>query len=513
MSSTAPNRLFERWRIRTLYGRIALVVILAVNFAIIALSLCHFWIGPRIRAESEQRLRWGIAADLVNILESVAGKGVADYSAAELAAHRYLFFNPADEIYFVDEHGAILGTFGLQRQYTGKVLDIEVVKAFVADPLRTEGPYFLPLDERASSLAAFSAAPLRIRDSDAYLVVMFGGSAIDMMSRVLMENVGTQLALVAALIVSIAATAGCLLVLGGIFARFGELVNGARSLRKEVRPLSLRAGNDDELGELAAAMNEMSVAITGHVGELRNRDALRRELIANIWHDLKAPVAALKGYLDVRHHRGGTDDGENDLVTAFETGLQHLSRMLNELHELSRLEAREVRPSFEPVALDELAEDVVLTLRGRAQAGGIELRCHSEGVVPAVDADSVMITRVLHNLIDNAIRYTPEGGSVTLSVRPSEAGVDLEVADTGRGIDDLDLPKLFERNFQGHADTPDLRGAQGLGLAIVKRILELHETEISVVTVRGAGTSFRFSLPIRSSDRTIPADERARELP
>jgi signal transduction histidine kinase len=173
----------------------------------------------------------------------------------------------------------------------------------------------------------------------------------------------------------------------------------------------------------------------------------------------------------------------------------HLRRLVEDLFELAKLDAREVRPSIEPVSLGDLAQDVVQKYHLAAERKGVRLELDGGRDLPFVRADVGLIERVLTNLIGNAIEHTPSAGGVSVSTRLQGSTVSVRISDTGAGIPDEDLPRIFDRFFQAKAGKRDGQHA-GLGLAITKRILELHDSRIDVVSKVGAGTAFSFSLPV-----------------
>jgi predicted ATPase/signal transduction histidine kinase len=225
---------------------------------------------------------------------------------------------------------------------------------------------------------------------------------------------------------------------------------------------------------------------------------LRRELIANVSHDLRSPLASLRGYLDtLLLKEGSLSDAERHayLEIALRQA-EHLQALISELFELARLDFQGYRIDAEPVQLGELARDVTQKLQLAAQGRGVALAVEIEPELRFVRADIGLIERSLTNLLENALAHTPVGGQVVLSVFARGSQVVICVGDTGSGIDAADLPRIFERFYR--ADKSRSRNAEGsgLGLAIVKRILELHDSQIRVESEPGRGTRFWFELPL-----------------
>jgi signal transduction histidine kinase len=234
---------------------------------------------------------------------------------------------------------------------------------------------------------------------------------------------------------------------------------------------------------------------------LDENDRMRRELIGNITHDLHTPLASVQGYLETVLLRSDALDGdtrEQHLRTALRHA-QRLDRRIADLFELSKLDAGRVQPREEVFCLAELLQDVLQSYRLQAQQRGValDLAAGSHGQSP-VRADIALIERVLQNLVDNALRHTPEGGRVQLAIEPAgNHRLLLRISDTGAGIAAEHLPHIFERYWRGgEAERGDAAShSAGLGLAIVKRIVELHGSAIAVRSAPKQGTTFEFALP------------------
>ncbi len=222
---------------------------------------------------------------------------------------------------------------------------------------------------------------------------------------------------------------------------------------------------------------------------------MRRDLVANVSHDLRTPVAAVHGYLEtllLKEAVLAPDERRRYL----EVALRHsagLSAMIMELFDLAKLDAREVDVELEPFSLCELGQDVLQRFDLLAAQKNVVLEGLLSPTLPMVAADIRLIERVLVNLIDNALRHSPSGGRVSLICVADGADVLVSVTDTGPGIAAAELTHIFER-FYRPPTTADLAEGAGLGLAIAKRILDLHGATLDVVSERSEGASFRFTL-------------------
>lgn len=231
----------------------------------------------------------------------------------------------------------------------------------------------------------------------------------------------------------------------------------------------------------------------------------RRELLSNVSHDLRTPLAAMQGYIELLLMRHGSlepAEEPNYLQTAARQS-EKLGRLVNDLFDLTRLEADQLALQPENFELGELTQDVVQKFAHEARLRGVRLEGGSHAAMLWVHADLALVCRVLESLVDNALRHTAAAGSVTLEASAGDARTLVTVRDTGEGIAEADLPGLFDRydsgsRVQGVGATP------GLGLAIARRIVLLHGGDIAVRSAPGRGTEVSFDLP--SASRPHPKE-------
>jgi signal transduction histidine kinase len=250
----------------------------------------------------------------------------------------------------------------------------------------------------------------------------------------------------------------------------------------------------DEIDSLGETYNAMATRLIEQMQALESKDTLRRNLIANVSHDLRTPLASLQGYIETLQLKTGefsVEQRKHYLAVAHKQS-QRLTRLVAELFELSKLDANEAQPRFEPVMLGELVMDVVQKYRLQAEENRIALEVRIPTGLPFVQADIAQLDRVLENLLANAITHTPEQGMIRIELASTDSGVRLAICNSGKGISMEDLPHVFERFYQA-PERRHGRGA-GLGLAIAKRILELHDSHIEVESAPGEDTCFSFVL-------------------
>ena len=262
-------------------------------------------------------------------------------------------------------------------------------------------------------------------------------------------------------------------------------------------PADLARRSGDEIDRLGITFHEMAELIGQQVRALRDSDRLQRELVANVSHDLRTPLAALRGYLEtllLKEQCLAPEERHNYLEIAARQS-EHLSRLVGELFDLSKFDTEQVILARETFPMAELIQDVVQKYRPTAERKGVRLEATWPEPVPALSADIGLIERVLENLIENALRHTPAGGRVAVRLVAGANGICVDVCDTGQGIPAQELPHVFERFYRGEVSLVGKSGGAGLGLAIAKRIVELHGGTMQARSEAGLGAQFTFCLP------------------
>jgi signal transduction histidine kinase len=259
----------------------------------------------------------------------------------------------------------------------------------------------------------------------------------------------------------------------------------------------IKVNTRDEFALLARTFNQMADTLAGNLEELKTAEALRRELIANVSHDLRTPIAAIQGYAEtlMMKNESLTNADRERYTGIILQSSEKLRKLVDELFELSKLEASQSKPYMEVFNVAELVGEVFVQYRILARPKYLSVSYTSSQAAILVCADIGMIERVMQNLIDNAIKYTPENGSITIQVDIIQRQVLISVANTGPGIPASQLPHLFSRYATANPDKSPPSG-MGLGLMIVKRILDLHSFPISVENTTSGETRFTFQLPL-----------------
>jgi heavy metal sensor kinase len=257
----------------------------------------------------------------------------------------------------------------------------------------------------------------------------------------------------------------------------------------------------DEVGRLASTLNRMLDRIDATLER-------QRRFTADASHELRTPLAALSAEIELALERPRTADEYQQTLRSIADDAARLNGLVRELLTLARVDAGQELLALESVSLDELADGVVETLAPLAEQRGVALSSETDEQVDIV-GDQTRLTQLFVNLVDNALKYTPAGGEVTLSIRRDGASALIEVRDTGRGIPERDVPHVFERFYRVDSGRARSEGGTGLGLAICEWIARAHGGEITVLSAEGKGSTFTVRLPIEpGATPAKPADQR-----
>ncbi len=284
------------------------------------------------------------------------------------------------------------------------------------------------------------------------------------------------------------------LVLGVFLARaltrpLREITTATQAVAKGDLAQAVPVRSEDEVGQLAESFNRMSA-------DLARVTQLRRQMTADIAHDLRTPLTVISGYLEAL--RDGDLQPTPARFEAMHDEAQHLKRLVQDLRTLSLADAGELPLNLEPVLVPDLLARVAAAFRHQAQQQQVDIRLEPQAGLPRLQADSERLVQVLGNLVSNALRYTPQGGEIILSVQTRAEGLLLTVRDTGSGIASDELPHIFNRFYRADKSRRQEEGESGLGLAIARAIVHAHHGTIRAESEMGQGTAIHIQLPLEN---------------
>lgn len=474
---------------------------LSIIFLVLLLLMGMIYIAISVRSsiafvkEADQRMNANLAQSIALQIQPFV-KDSINTAEMENLLHYLMVINPHIEIYLLDSTGNILAYF------------TDHIKKVKRDKVSL-GPIHKFIESGQKSLVQgddprnferkkpFTATPIRLKNNSlGYVYVILGGEQYDKASSEIQKHFLTS-TISLGLIVALVFTGALGLILFFLMTkRLRRVTNVVTSFKDGDYSQRLDDDSRDDFGRLSFAFDRMADTIVGNIEELKRSDNLRRELVTNISHDLKTPLASIQGYLETIQMK--KDELTSDEIGRFmEISLQnarYLNQLVSELFELSKLNAIHAKPNREPFSISELVQDVIMTFRSSAEAKNVEINCLYQEGIPLVSGDIGMIERALSNLLDNAIRYAPENARVSFELIPNDTNVRIKVTDSGPGIPDTDVPNIFLPYFRGKRNATRENQGTGLGLAITKRIIELHDSNIRVETTLNEGTTFYFDL-------------------
>jgi signal transduction histidine kinase len=427
--------------------------------------------------------------------------GVPDLESLRQLASRAMIINPTAEIYLLDTDGNILG-HGLPADTVLRdKVDLAPIRALIDGtarmPVRGDDPRSGPTRK------VFSAAEVQSDGRlEGYLYVVLGGQTYEALANDIGSSYIGKVSAVAALVIVVAGATIGLLVFGMLTRRLKKLSREMQlvsdSAFDRIPAIDHRAPAGDEIDQLGQAFLSMASKIREQLAQLKDNDRLRRELVSNISHDLRTPLSAMQGYLETLIIKGDSlpDDERIRYLKIARRHTLRLGVLIGNLFELSKLDSASVTPNLEAFSVPELVQDIAQEFQLEAEEKNIRLETNLDANTAFTIGDIGLIQRVLENLVGNAIRFTPNGGEITLSIAERPESVAVAVSDTGCGIPDEDIPRIFDRFYRSETSDEALPGSSGIGLAIVKRILDLHDSRITVVSKVDAGTTFEFELPL-----------------
>ncbi len=488
----------------SLYSKLAAV--LAGLFGLVGLTIVWVTLFSTEIYQNEvtQGLNSRLAEHIVGQKLLMEDKQINEQALEEIF-HMLMVINPTIEIYLLDPGGHIMSYSALPGKVRLKRVGLGPVKKWLSGdrdyPILGDDP------RTPGGQKVFSAARIPKQGPlEGYLYVILGGEIYDSIVQQLQRSTIVRLSawIVAASLVF--ALAAGLVLFAALTGRLKRLTVAMEAFRKgeTMERLDLPDGNPrhraDEIDRLILTFKEMAERIDDQMARLQRSDANRRELVANVSHDLRTPLATLQGYMETLLLKADSLSSR-DRRHYLETAIRHcerLGKLVGELFELAKLDAEDLHLQFEPFNLGDLVQDVVQEFQLKARENRIHLAIDIREHLPYVHGDIARIERVLENLMENALQHTPPGGVIRLGLAPQDGDVVVEISDTGSGIPEDMLHRIFDRFFQLDNSRAGESGHAGLGLAITQKIIARHGRTIHVASTLNSGTTFSFGLPVHT---------------
>ncbi len=496
------TKFFEKF-----YGRLA--TILFISFILIGLfsTLIFIRSSRAYQHEISQIMHRELARHVASHY-LLFKDGKPDLSAAAHTFHDLMILGPNFEFYLLDPQGNILAYSTQPEKIKRQSVNIAPIQAFInaekpGRPLYGEDPRSTLREKIFSASPIYNGEELR-----GYLYVILGSEIYDDIAGLVTQSKMMQWGLwlfILGLAFSLLAT----LWLTGVITRplrlltrqvtqvreggfdSDELNSGSRGLE------AWRPDSANEIHSLGSAFKDLLNKLREQYKNVITIDELRKELLSHVSHDLRTPLASLLGYLETwEMNRDNVSDEESArYIATAKKNAQKISHLVEQLFELAYLDSGNVQVNRERFSIAELVQDVLQKFQIVASEKQIQLSVTPRDSNIKVLGDIEKLDRVFTNLIDNAIRHTRSGGTITVRLSPASHSVAVEVTDNGIGIPQEDIPHVFDPHYKAGNSVRGNTAHGGLGLAITKKLLALHQSNIDVRSRENEGTTFQFVLP------------------
>lgn len=490
---------------QTLTPRLVFKLWLALSLLIVGMGVCYILItnyfSNQHHLATQQEINAPLAQHLIDekFLEEqpFLDDGSINKELFSGLMHDMMAINRSIEVYLLDNNGKILHSVVLDPKPGDPAQYVDIVP--ITNFLAKQGKgFYLGEDPRdREERKIFSAAQYDTQGKTGFVYIILSGEAYQLASSNIFNKYIKSFGLGA-----IALTTGFTLLIGFVLIWF--ITKNLRTITQ----VAMRFKDGDlkarilypektDVAVFANTFNQMADTITSNLEDIKSVDDLRRQLIANVSHDLRTPLAILKGYAETLMDKSSTLTIEETTryLSIINSNSDRLSKLVEQLFEYSKLEAKQIEPLKEQFSITDLCLDLVSKFDILAKEKNIELSFsvkNNKNIL--VFADISLIERAIQNLLDNALKFTTEGGAIKIELEKRNEFCYIIVNDSGIGIEE-DLQHLIFERFKQTSGAYTKQGA-GLGLAIVKKIIELHDGMISVHSKKNVGSTFTINIPI-----------------
>lgn len=451
--------------------------------------------------QTTQRLNASLAEDLVaekfSNTTPFDSTGTVNKALFGDIMHNMMAVNRAIEVYLLDAQGHVLYSVVLDHKIPEteqRKIDLGPIHEFI----RSDGKKYIlgedPKDPAKQTI--FSAAKFNRNGQEGYIYIILAGKDFLATRSDLFNGYLMHIGLGGSLLTLFFSTFLGILAIWHLTRSLRKIIYAAKRFQDGDLKYRIENADGTDLANVATTFNNMADTILSDIEKIKSIDQLRQELIANISHDLRTPLSVVQGYIETLHMKNDqlSVEEQKGYLKIISSGSERLSKLISQLFEYSKLESNQIQPKKEPFLISELANDIHGNYSMLAKNKNITLRLSMSDDIPLVFADISLVERAIQNLMDNALKFTPENGEIVMKIIPLETHVEIVIQDSGPGIDKESQALIFERYRQTKIGKE--KEGSGLGLAIVKKIMDIHDSEITVLSNPNEGTEFSFELPI-----------------
>lgn len=462
----------------SLYTRIALGYILLIAFVLAVQAIVFVWLVDRTSQTNYLELAHQLSAELSRALQTDPELNLDEHVPR---------LRPREAVFVIMKDGRVSGRRAPIASTVQNVIEQ------LNHPVVDEGAI------RGWARSQYRGVPVMV---DGEVV-----GALGIVPLTTLEQFGTEFAAIAVGLLVVGALISSVLIVGPVRSRIRELRRTAGRLGSGDLTARARDEGTDEVADLAGAFNSMADELERHAAALEVSDRARRQLIADVSHELMTPLTAILGHLETLTMAEVRLDDEKRLrqlaVTAREA--KRLERLIGDLLEMARLEAGGGDLDIQEIEARDLFDQVMAHHEHECRTRNIRFQCSIDGAAEIIAADPFRLEQAVENVTANAIRHTPDGGAIRLRAERADEHIVLTVSDSGEGIAPEHLPHIFDRFYKTASAKGVASCGSGLGLSIVKSIVARHGGQVSATSTLGVGTTIRIELPAPAVSRRSAA--------
>lgn len=485
-----------------IFGRIAILVISLITVLGALFIVITYFAITHYHQASTQLLNKDVAAHIAEFTSPFDNDGI-NKQKADSVFHDAMVLSPSAEVYFLDTAGSVIAFHAPQKDIKLWAVPLANIHKYIAARGQEYVKAADPKDPAQPKI--FSAAEVYGKAKKlGYIYVVLGSKSSENIISTLLDSHIGSLAIQAFAAIIILSLIISIFYLTRIRKSFNRMIDVLQRFEGGDYTARFQISDRDDLAPVTNAFNKMADLLSSTITSLTRSEKERKDFIAIISHDLRTPLSIARGYAEtVLMERDGkriSDEQRQEYIQLILQKIHQVETMVKQLFELSRIEAPEFKPHKEPFVLSEIVQEIINTFQLTAAEKGISLRCTQCQYHVWVHADIGMMERVVQNLINNAIKNTPAGGTIQISIILDNQNLVFSIANTGNPLPE-DLLQWIN-NFKANAGSVNKRPAKlGLGLLIVQKILLLHNASLEAYTHEGSRNIFIFPIPVY----TLPA--------
>ncbi|MEO6221566.1 MAG: HAMP domain-containing sensor histidine kinase [Ginsengibacter sp.] len=468
----------------------ALITILGVLFiAFTYYSTSHYHLA------STQLLNKDVAAHIGKFASPFDRFGI-NKRKADSVFKNVMVLNPSTEVYFLDSAGNVMDFYGPKKEIKLWKIPLEHIDKFIL----SKGEEYIrspdPKDQSQDKI--FSAAEVISKSKKlGYIYVILGSNEYRTVSEMLFSSHISNLAIKAFVFIILLSIALSLLYIQRVQKRFNRMVDVLDKFQNGDFSARFKIKDNDEFASISQAFNKMADLLTYNIDQLTKSEMERKDFIANISHDLLTPLSIARGYAEtlvIKKDKISQEEIDN-YVDMIQKKLLQVEHMVKQLFEITKMESPEFKAKIEPFVLSEIVQETVNTFQLNATRKGVNLKCIQCQYHVWVNADIKLMERVIQNLVDNAVKSTPENGIINVALQVENNNLIFNIENTGNPLSEELIHWINDKEVKD-TDRTSKPSRSGLGLIIVKKILHLHNSDLKVQVTNNPSNIFSFSLPM-----------------